>query len=135
MTMIILNVLLTLGIHYFFRMNVSLLRNEEVGVLKNRKMIVVMCQLNDLYRHEWYFEHPLLYELHTEIKRLCYKYTSVRDSVISTIERWDQQKRRRSLDIIVDSHVTLVPILRDFISQNEKQMLCNLVDEIKMSSL
>ena len=106
--------------------------------LKNKIQFGAVKLLQQLFVHEWCFDHPTLYELHVEVKKLAVKYVDVSQVIMDTIFRWDNEKNKSRCSTypsVFDSHVFLVPEIVPFITEVEEVRLLEMVDEIKMFSL
>lgn len=93
------------------------LNNEEIGMKRhcNRKQFYTIKLLENLYDHEWCFDHPLLATLHITMKYLVRKYQTVAEVVMTTLLKWNSDKIRATKDeIVTDSHVFLVNKVTDF---------------------
>jgi len=114
------------------------LNNEEIGMKRhcNRKQFYTIKLLENLYDHEWCFDHPLLATLHITMKYLVRKYQTVAEVVMTTLLKWNSDKIRATKDeIVTDSHVFLVNKVMDFLTDEERNNLIDISDEIRMFSL
>ena len=101
---------------------------ETKGALKNGQM-ETLYYLKKLYDNEWFFDHPWLFPLHELIKRMVAKYVTVSEAIQAKMEK------RKSNQTDIECHVFLVQEIIPLISDTEGNMLMELVEEIKMSSL
>jgi len=113
------------------------LQNEQIGLggPVSRHQYVTASNLETLFEDEWCFDHHLLWDLHLLIKKLVYKYRRVDAAVSEVIQRWSSEKIRNNDDeITCDSHVFLLVAIIPHVSNNERTMLEELVDDIRSYS-
>lgn len=113
------------------------LRNEELGRNKFwRIRYKAVLELEHLMLHEWCFDHPYLTRLHLLLNQLVLKYKSVAEAVVEKADQWKTLKKYEDADnIVVDSEVFLVNEIANLVSDDEREELETLADDIKMYTL
>lgn len=115
---------------------VSLMYKREIGFQECGKTTVAIKMLQQLYRDEWCFDHPLLHDLHIKICSLVVRNTNCRKAVMEVMGRWQRERLQADSDFMVaNSHVFLITYISEFLKATEREMLNAVAEEIKYSSL
>lgn len=102
---------------------VSILADRESGRKNRTKISVVLSMVDDLYKREFLFDHPVVEVIAVYIKQLAVRLPYVRQELIDV--DWDRDFGG------VKSLVLLADKLSRSLSQCQESVLSSMVDEVK----